>query len=256
MRFANLLLIGVFALGTAFADSLTTVPGSYTVGMEDGGAASVEGQGDFNDMIFSLVGSGLTLNSLTGQWNAAPNLSTTGTPFWNNTSGDGAGQGVGYCIFGGGACTLPGGTPSNGGYLGAGAGGSGQVTDVLFSSGGGEVTATLLAKITAWASTDTIGWYDPNDPSGTLHTIFSGPMTTSTVITFDPSATFGLWTMGSDGSGPVYYSNTNDMAHFAFFSSLETPEPGSILLMGLGILLLGVGLATKHSRKSTGDPGQ
>lgn len=250
MRLSTLLVTASLALGTAFAGSLTTVPGTYLGGVEDGGATSVEGQGDFNDMIYSLVGSGLTLDTFSGQWYSAPNLATVGSPFWNNTSGDGAGMGVGYCIFGGGNCAIRGGVAPNGGYLASGAG-QGQVDDVLFSSGGGDVTATLLAKITAWAATDTIGWYDPDDPNLTLHTIFSGPMTPGTVINFDPSSVFGLWEEGN-GTGPVFLSNTSGLTHFAFFGSLETPEPDTSTMLAAGLLLLGAGLMTKRLRKNHG----
>ena len=249
MRLANLFMLASVALGTACAGTLSTIPGTYYSGIEDGGAPSVEGQGDFNDMIFSLVGSGLTLDTLTGQWNSAPNLSNPGPAFWDNASGDGAKMNLGYCLFGGGNCTIQGGPIENGGYLG---GGSNAVTDVLFSSGGGTVTATLLAKITAWVGTDTLGWYDPNDPNMTLHTIFSGPMTPGTVINFDPSAVFGLWTIGNNGTGPVFLSDAGGGPHFAFFGQLDTPEPDTMAMMATGILLFGLGLFTRRMRRSHG----
>lgn len=248
MRLTHLLFAASFALGTCIAGSLSIVPGTYYTGMEDGGASFLEGQGDFNDMIFSMTGSNLTLDTVTGQWFSAPNLSSAGSPFWNNASGDGAGMNVGSCIFGGGNCNIQGGPLSNGTYLASGSGGG--VDDVLFNSGGGEITATLLAKITAWAG-DTIGWYDPDDPNGTLHTIFSGSITPGQVITFDPSSVFGLWTLGSDGGGPVFLSNTSGLTHFAFFAQLEnpTPEPDTLILMAAGILLFGAGLAGLQYRK-------
>jgi hypothetical protein len=82
-----------------------------------GGFEDTSGSGadyDYNDLIFSVTATDLTLHPATGQWvnqSAAGALNTgagaaglAGTPFWNNSSLDGAGgMNVGFAIYGGGA---------------------------------------------------------------------------------------------------------------------------------------------------------
>src|ERR1700722_17928395 len=102
------LFLGLFviALIPAHADT-------YYGGFED----TVGGDYDYNDLVFSLSGAGLTLNS-SGTWygESTATLGTSGTPFWNHASGDGPNDNIGYCMYGGGNCN--GGTALDaGGYF-------------------------------------------------------------------------------------------------------------------------------------------
>ena len=100
---------------------------------------------DYQDLVYTLSGPGLTLNTATGQWfnqSSAGTLNTNsfnpgplGTPFWNNSSSDGAGgYNIGWCIWGGGACNNGVGRSPGAQYLATSTGGS--VNDVYFSATG------------------------------------------------------------------------------------------------------------------------
>ncbi len=108
MKLAKFILpAALFLLGSATWANASTFYG----GFED----TIQGDYDYNDIVFSLSGDGLTLNSLTGQWNQKPVLGTSGTPFWNHSSFDGSKYNVGYCIYGGGNCGAA--LDSNANYL-------------------------------------------------------------------------------------------------------------------------------------------
>src|SRR5438445_12419039 len=108
MRLTKWILLGAAALLLTSPVFATT----YYGGFEDVGGSG--GDYDYNDLIFSLTGTNLTLNTATGVWfnrasagvlntNAGAN-GLAGTPFWNNSSLDGAGgRNVGFAIYGGGA---------------------------------------------------------------------------------------------------------------------------------------------------------
>lgn len=231
--------------------ALAMVPGwaggIYYGGVEDlGTPGGYEMNGDYNDMIFSFQGSGLSLSG-SGTWRANPAVNETGSTFWDHKSLDGPMMNAGYCLYGGGDCKLPGGPISNLDYW-AGPNG-GQVLNDVFTAGG-TITATLLAKITAYYTTDELGWFNPADPEHTLHVIFDGTLTPGHTVTFTPTSNFVLWTdHGSDT--PKFYSDTvaggaeTGQSHFAFFSTpgqSQAPEPGTLATVIPGLLLMGAGL--------------
>jgi hypothetical protein len=232
------LFLGLFVIALSPAHATT-----YYGGFED----TVGGDYDYNDVVFSLAGTGLTLNS-SASWNAESTvtLGTSGTPFWNHASADGPKDNVGYCIYGGGGCN--GGTAIDAGaaFLATSTGGS--ANDVTFSPTSS--TASVILSITA--DSDEIGWYDVSSPS-TIHWIGGSDA-------FTPGGAFGLvgcndWT-GSSCAGTDFYSVTSSgnggdtVSHFAFFGpSVSTPEPGEMAMVGLGLLGL-VGLRRRKALQS------
>jgi len=101
----------VLAILIALGAATSSQAGTVFVGYKDNAGATVDY--DYNDLIFSLTSNGLQMNS-TGLWQFKPALSgdaytaanagLQNTPFWNNTSYDGAQMGIGWCIYGGGNC--------------------------------------------------------------------------------------------------------------------------------------------------------
>src|SRR5579875_3982383 len=85
---------------------LLTVPvwaqsNTYFGGFEDTTGRSSDY--DYNDVVFSISGSGLTLDyGSQGAWYAAVTPNNNGNPFWDNTSSDtpGATNNVGFCMYG------------------------------------------------------------------------------------------------------------------------------------------------------------
>jgi hypothetical protein len=233
------LFLGMFVIALSPLHAST-----YFGGFED----TVGGDYDYNDVVFSLSGTGLTLNS-SGTWypESAVTLGTSGTPFWNHASGDGPNYNVGYCIYGGGTCN--GGTALDAGADFLASSTMGSVNDVTFTPVSS--TATVILGITA--DSDEIGWYLASSP-GTINWI-------SGTDSFTPGGTFGLvgcndWT-GSRCADNPFYSQTVDgnngdtISHFAFFgpAPTATPEPGTLAMVGLGLLGL-VGLGRRKALQS------
>jgi PEP-CTERM motif-containing protein len=208
-------------------------------GIEDTQHTSTELNGDFNDLIFSLSGNLSILGA--GSLFDKPVLSETTPPYWNNASLDGKNMNVGFCIYGGGGCN--GGVPlsSDPGTKYYALAGGAAPDSILFSDSGSSVV-TLMLSISA--DTNSLYWYNPASPWN-LHSLTGG--------TFTPSATFGLAT--SNGLGQWRYSQDSldkngersetAQQHFAMFSSTGVPEPGSLGLIGLGL----IGLAVVNRRR-------
>ena len=231
----NLLAAALLLVTPSFAST-------YWGGFED--TVGPAGDYDYNDLVFSISGDGLTLNTATGVWfnqSSAGVLNTgqganglAGTPFWNNTSLDSAGgYSVGSCIYGGGVCNGGVALAAGDQYLATATGNS--VNDVYFSVNG-NVTEQVTLSISA--DTNTLGW---ELKSGGPITLFAsgvqGP------VSFTPGGDFILVGNVDGGSSFTSNSTANDgVSHFAFFGPTSAaPEPASIAL--LGFALLGGGLA-------------
>jgi hypothetical protein len=178
---------------------------------------------DYNDLVFSISGNNLTLKTASndGVWFGTTGLvlGTSGTPFWNNASGDGSKYNVGYCMYGGGNCNGGVALDPNGAYLATA--GRDSVNDVYFSVNGGVDTQIVLHIA---SDNDSLGYELLNDPSHTVHSITSG-------LAFTPGGNFEL--VGKVAGDPSFYSDAGrGVSQFAFF---ETPEPATTGLLGLGL---------------------
>lgn len=197
---------------------------------------------DYNDLVFSISGNGLALNTATGVWNSpsglvlngAPyttTLTTLGTPFWNNPSQDGANDNIGFCIYGGGCNGNPAQSPGAS-YLATSTGGN--VSDVFFSVSCGAASCPVGedVTITITADSDALGWeaLDGGVPSGVINYFLPGANTFDPVSGADPGGDFVL--IGQVNGGATYSSDGS--AQFAFFRA--TPEPSSLALLGTTLL--------------------
>lgn len=239
MKLKNFTLIGAALLLSAPVFGST-----YFVGFED----TKGGDYDYNDMVFSLSGSGLTLNS-TGSFYNKPVLGTSGTPFWNNASYDqpSGSYNVGYCIYGGGACNKGVALDPGAQFLASNpTSHTGSANDVTFSVNG-NVNANVQVQVTA--ATNELGYYLTADPTHAFHALTGN---SSNIYNFTPGGNFGLVEEVSN-LGTTYYSQTalgsqDNVSHFAFFST-PAPEPGMMGLMGAGLVGISALLRRKKAAK-------
>jgi hypothetical protein len=245
--------LSVVALSALFfLQANTSVAGTILLGgIEDyAGGSAVEGHGDYNDLMFEMTGNISAIAAQAAFSALAPNMvDESGTIFWDQHSSDGADYNFGYCATGLGNCVvagLPGG-PLN--YL-AGPGGAAPMSELFQASG--PITVNLLFEKTSNLDKNTLGWYDPTNP-GVLHQIFAGPDGAGTSVTFTPSGVFALYS--TNGLGPLYSSLASDnqqesatRQHFAFLEiqPTETPEPGTGVLAGLVLTIVGLARLFRH----------
>jgi hypothetical protein len=248
-------LLGLMASPVA-ADSIVRV------GIEDHpGITAVEGNGDFNDMMFALIGNISVLAASADQLPfSASVVNQSGSVFWDNHSYDGNDYNFGYCLLEGGTCTPGHSLGVSLDYVATGSGGA-PVSELFQASGA--ITAMLLAEVTSNFNSNTLGWYDPSNPS-VLHQIFAGPDNTGAVATFIPTGTFALYS--TNGIGQFYSSvasaNVNESGtqqHFALADGVvlgpgtggqagAVPEPGTGGLAGAVLAAAWVGRTLRKIR--------
>ena len=240
MNFKNMALIGaaLFMSSPIFAST-------YYVGFED----VANGDYDYNDVVFSLSGNGLTLKS-SGKFYNQPALNNSGTPFWNNLSLDqpSNAMNVGFCIYGGGACNGGKALDPGAQYLASANSPAGTANDVIFSVDG-NVNAAVSVSITA--GNDSVGWYLASNPS--VYGLFGSSSGAGSTYTFTPGGDFGIGGYNASNN-QLFYSQTalgtldTNMSHFAIFSA--APEPGMMGLVAAGLLSVGAFFRRKKSIQS------
>jgi hypothetical protein len=131
----------------------------------------------------------------------------SGTPYWNNPSGDGSTNNIGWCLTGTGGCSLanpPGTVPYYANSNGTAA------TSMIFTASGTPVAATLLGIFTNQSGppsgTDYFGWYEinPNNTLGAMSQLFSSLAAVGTTATFDPTGEYGFYIENVQSAGKSY----------------------------------------------------
>lgn len=164
-------------------------------------------------MTASLAARADTLNGA-GSWQSwSPSiLGTSGVPFWNNASGEGPNYNIGWCLAGGGNCSIsnpPGALP----YFGNG---TADVNNMWFSSGGSGVTLSLRGVFTSQDSVasgiDYIGYYTL-DPSGMVMStkqLFaaSDSLGSTAFFTISPNTNYGFYLENVLGQGQSTETDT------------------------------------------------
>jgi hypothetical protein len=159
----------------------------YLAGTMIASADTVNGGGFWQTWTAGFPGSTLGTASAP-TFGGGPATATQG-PYWNNASGDGPAANIGWCLAGGGNCTLfdgsPGAIPFNGGPNGS------AIPGMSFSGDHSQITATLEAAMTSQRASDIFGYYTVSPANGAILQTFplllasSAPGTQS--VTFTPS---------------------------------------------------------------------
>jgi hypothetical protein len=211
-------------------------------GLEDyAGGAGIEKNGDFNDLVFKMAGD-ITVVSPDAAFSPLTSsmIDESGNIYWDQRSLDGPKYNLGYCVLGGGSCPTLG--PSDVSYESiAGAGGTAP-TSILFDAQG-PITIDYALRMTA--GSNSLGWYDPSNPS-VLHPIFSSSNGPGTSVVFTPSGVFALYSVNVFGQffSTAAAANVGESAtqqHFAFISdppNSAAPEPKTTALISVGLVVL------------------
>jgi hypothetical protein len=226
-------LKAVALLGATLLLSAPSFAATYFGGFED---TVRHGDYDYNDVVFSLSGTGLALHTTDGAWYTQPSLATSGTPFWNNASSDGSRYNVGYCIYGGGNCNHGVALDPGASYVAKAGNASASANNVYFTTTG-TVAADVELEITN--DTDVLGWYNLSDANN-IHWLNGFGQTG--LFHFTPQGNFGIAANnGIFALGQTFYSSqvlNNTTSQFAFFGS-PAPEPGAMGLVGAGLVAAG-----------------
>jgi hypothetical protein len=234
--------LSVFAAGVLFFMLADTAAADSIIvgGIEDhAGTTAIEGHGDYNDLVFDMAGNISVISPQAGFNALTLNLvNESGTIFWDQHSYDGVDYNFGYCATGWGNCTVQGPPPGPLDYL-AGQGGVAPLSELFQASGA--VTMSLLSENTSNVAGNTLGWYDPANPT-VLHQILAGPDGPGASAVFTPSQIFALYS--SNGKGQFYSSVASDnqdesltQQHFALLQTPPIPEPGTGRLAGFVLVI-------------------
>ncbi len=134
----------------------------------------------------------------------ATSQQTPNQPYWNNSSWDGTNENVGGCLAkAGSGCAVsnqPGAIP----YLGQS---TGKAFSDFYLTSNGAATITLLGRNSADASSETLGWYNVQNPSQ-YQILFSGSTPAGETINFTPSAEYGFFFYNGVNED-MYFTNSN-----------------------------------------------
>ena len=164
------------------------------------------------------------------KWTAA-DLDQDGKPYWDNVSIDGDKQNVGYFLIDAPTAPLtlaPGALPYWGNAYNSAAD-TGGTADLNFSFLRSALSSTASLKLenAGNENIDQFGWYDITRPL-VLHPLFLGPDKAPAIQTFTPSALYGFYLSGSEGT---FYTQSSlnprgDTKHQHFVVFQESAVPG------------------------------
>ena len=135
-------------------------------------------------------------------WGTA-DLNQNGAPYWDNTSLDGSNMNVGFFMINAPTAPLagaPGALPYWGNAFNS-AGDTGGTPDLnfTFNKTTASSIASLQLEVAANSNLNEFGWYTVGDPAD-LHPIFAGSASPITTDPFTPSAQYGFYLKGSNGT--------------------------------------------------------
>jgi hypothetical protein len=159
------------------------------------------------------------------------NLNENGAPYWDNTSLDGSNKNVGFFLT-----DAPGALPFWGDPFNSGtdAGGTADL-NFTFNRSATLSLANLELEVAQNKNLNEFGWYDTTDPL-VLHPIFLGPDSAPANDEFSPSADYGFYLKGSNGT---FYTQSSlnpggDTAH-QHFSIFQQSSTNGLEVYWLGI---------------------
>ena len=175
----------------------------------------------------TIVGSG---SAAFRKWTAA-DLDQDGKPYWDNPSLDGPKKNIGYFLTDAPTAPLtlaPGALPYWGkAYHSAADTGGKADLNFSFLRSALSSTASLKLENAGNENIDQFGWYDITRPL-VLHPLFLGPDKAPAIQTFTPSALYGFYLSGSEGT---FYTQSSlnprgDTKHQHFVVFQESAVPG------------------------------
>jgi len=148
-------------------------------------------------------------------------LGEDGSPYFDQKSYDGGEYNIGYCLLGGGNCPVVAGVTTPLQYWGVGT----DADPNFYMANSGTTVVSLALEVTAYASTDSLYWYDLSTP-GVQNLIFSGADNPGATVTFLAPASFGLSLVSGDGNRYYTQSGLNPSGeethqHFAMFRDAQ-----------------------------------
>ena len=231
-RLLAVMLFSFVLVSVAGATPINTI----WIGGED--IALPGGDKDYNDVVFRLTGSGLSIVQVNGNgaWQQMVTPNQDETPFWDNLSWDGSGRNIGYFMTGTGGFTGNAASPnipvSQLEYWGVGT--SADPSFLLF--GTGTISGLVNLEVSAWAASNQAYWFNPSTPADT-HLLIPDSATAGYTFSFDPGGNFGIKLVS-----PSISATTNCSGYqFAEFQQIPSgvPEPATYGMLGTALIALG-----------------